>query len=110
MSCSMGSKTADLRLMIGIKVATEMGTPCCMYKTASMYNSFDKVPNQKRWLQIQLALTIGTACFSFLEVIQMMTLKDQYARILNLVEIVYLAMNVFFIIDVFKRIMNDVVN
>ena len=54
-----------------------------------------------------LILIIGTAYFTVLEVKQMVTLKDQYVRASNLVDITYLAINALFIIDVFSGVLNE---
>ena len=54
-----------------------------------------------------LTLIIGTMYFTVLEVKQMLTLKDQYVRVSNLIDIIYLAINVLFIVDVFSGVMND---
>ena len=52
-------------------------------------------------------LTIGTVYFTVLEVIQMMTLKEQYLRLSNLVDITYLTINYIFIVDVFTGDMTE---
>ena len=52
-------------------------------------------------------MILGTIYFSVLEVIQSMTLKSQYLKLWNLVDIAYLAINICLIVDIFKRYMAE---
>ena len=48
---------------------------------------------------------LGTVYFTRNEIEQMKTLRSQYLRVSNLGDIIYLSINVYFIVDLFTGIM-----